>query len=89
MERLLQEQFAVVAGGQADEPDLVRQILRHLERARADGTGGTKKDDLFHDISAGRGAPLPGRSQAQWTGKPAPAQHTCFFASAAVLHSKS
>jgi hypothetical protein len=46
-ERLLEEQFAIVAGGQADEADLVRQILRHLEGAGADGTGGTKKNDVF------------------------------------------
>jgi hypothetical protein len=38
----------VVAGGQADQADLVRQILGHLEGARADGTGGTKKNDSFH-----------------------------------------
>jgi hypothetical protein len=48
MECLLQQQFAVMAGGQTDEADLMGQILGHLERARADGTGGTKKDDSLH-----------------------------------------
>ena len=39
---LLKQQFGVVAGGQADQPDAVRQIIGHLDGAGADGAGRTE-----------------------------------------------
>ena len=40
--RLFEQQFGIVAGGQPEQPDAVRQILSHLDGAGADGAGRTE-----------------------------------------------
>jgi hypothetical protein len=47
--RLLdQQQLGIIARRQSDQPDAIRQILRHLDGAGADGAGAAENDDVFH-----------------------------------------
>src|SRR5262249_7129257 len=45
---LFEEQFEVVAGGQADELKAVGQILSNLDGAGADGAGAAEQNNPFH-----------------------------------------
>ena len=47
-QRLFGEQFNLIAGAKAEQADLVRQILRDLDGAGADGTGAAEQNDIFH-----------------------------------------
>lgn len=46
--RLFEQQFEIVSRRQADELNLVGQILRNFDGAGADGTGAAKKNNFFH-----------------------------------------
>ena len=46
--RLLEQQFGIVARGEAEQADSIRQILRHLDGAGADGAGAAEKNNVFH-----------------------------------------
>src|SRR5882724_629516 len=48
LERLLQEQFGIAAGRQADEADFIRQILRDPGGAGADRAGAAEENNVFH-----------------------------------------
>jgi hypothetical protein len=46
--RLLGEQLDVVAGGETDQLNAIRQITGDLARAGADRTGTAEEDDFLH-----------------------------------------
>ena len=58
LQRLLEQQFGIVARSQTDQADMVGQIFRHLDGAGADGAGRAEKNNVFHtvDLRSTRGA---------------------------------
>ncbi len=49
------EQFDIVARRQAEQADLIRQILSHFDRAGADGAGAAEEDDVLHRVTGASG----------------------------------
>ena len=45
---LLEQQLDIVPRRQAEQANVVRQIIGHLDRAGADGTGAAEEDDVSH-----------------------------------------
>ena len=53
--RLLQQQFDIVARRQPEQPNAIRQILRHLDGAGADRAGAAEKNDVFAKLKMQNG----------------------------------